>query len=106
MKTILQIIVILLVAAVVSSGVYALVESTSLVSSSEAERGVPSQMTGADTQSMPTRPESGDEHSVSLSRGLGDVGGTLAKLSVVTALILLMQKAVDLLRRPKLKPTA
>ncbi|GER80169.1 MAG: hypothetical protein M5U11_10375 [Anaerolineales bacterium] len=106
MKTILQILVILLLATAVSAGVYALVENTSLVSSSEAERGAPPQMTGTDSQSMPARPEGGDEHSASFSRGMSEVGMVLAKLSVITVLILLIQKAIDLLRRPKLKPMA
>lgn len=105
MKTILQILVILLVAVAVSGGVYALVENTSLVSSNEAERGAPPQMTNADGTSFQPmeRSEGGDEHSASLSRGLGEVLGTLGKLSIVTVFILLIQKAVDLLHRPKLK---
>lgn len=103
MKTILRILVILLVAVTVSSGVYALVENTSLVSSNEAERGAPPQMTGTDAQSMPARPEVGDEHSASFTRGIGEVGGTLVKLSVVTVVILLIQKAFELLRKPNLK---
>lgn len=106
MKTIMRILVILLIAVAVSGGVYALVENTSLVSSAEAERGAPPQMTGTDSESMPARPEGGDEHSASFSRGLSEVGMVLAKLSVITIMILLIQKAVDLLRRPKLKPMA
>lgn len=104
MKTILRILVILLVAVAVSGGVYALVENTSLVSSAEAERGAPSQMTNTDSQSIPARPEGGeDHHAASLSGGLSEVGMVLAKLSVITILILLIQKAVDLLQKFKLK---
>jgi len=92
MKTILRILVILLVAAAVSGGVYALVENSSLVSSSEAERGAPPQMTGTDSQSMPTRPEGGDEHSASLTRGFGEMLATLAKVSIIAVIILFIQK--------------
>lgn len=100
MKTILRILVILLVAVAVSGGVYALVENTSLVSSNEAERGAPPQMTGTDSQSMPARPEGGeDHHAASLSGGLTEVGMALAKLSIITIVILLAQKGIEGIRR-------
>ena len=106
MKTILQILVILLIAVSVSGGIYALVENTSLLSSAEAERGAPPQMTDGDAQSMPTRPEGGeDHHAASLSGGLGEVGVLLAKIMGITIVILLVQKAHELLRKPKLNPT-
>ncbi len=101
MKTILQILVILLVAAAVSGGVYALVENTSLMSSVGAERGAPPQMTGADSQSMPARPEGGEDHAASLSRGIGEVGFLLAKITGITVVILLVQKALGLLQKNK-----
>ena len=50
MKTLLHIVVILLVAAIVAGGVYALVENTTLVSSGGAERGQPTVITSADGQ--------------------------------------------------------
>ena len=106
MKTILQILVILLIAVAVSGGIYALVENSSLISSAEAERGVPPQIRDGDAQSMPTRPEGGDEHhGASLSGGLGGGGVVLAKITGITAVILLVQKALELLRKPKLNPT-
>lgn len=106
MKTILQILVILLIAVSVSGVIYALVENTSLVSSTEAERGAPPQMMDGDAQSMPTRPEGGnDHHAASLSGGLGEVGVLLAKITGITIVILLVQKALELLRKPKLNPT-
>ena len=106
MKTILRILVILLIAVSVSGGIYALVENTNLLSSAEAERGVPPQITDGDAQSMPTRPEGGDEHhEASLSGGLGEVGVLLAKITGITIVILLVQKALELLRKPKLNPT-
>lgn len=104
MKTILRILVILLIAVTVSGGIYALVENTSLISSAEAERGAPSQMTGTDGQSMPTRPKGGEDHgAVSFSRGLGEVGMLLAKITGITVIILLIQKGMS---RLKNKPVA
>jgi len=103
MKTILRILVILFVAVTVSSGVYALVENTSLVSSNEAERGAPSQMTGTDAQSMPARHEGEDERSASFTRGFGEVLATLAKVSIITVIILFVQKGIDQLQKSKLK---
>ncbi|MBK6647592.1 MAG: hypothetical protein IPG44_17935 [Anaerolineales bacterium] len=105
MKVILRILVILLVATVVSSGVYALVENTSLVSSNEAERGAPPQMTDTDDASFQPmeRPADGDEHGASLSRGVGEMGVLLAKISGITIIVLLVQKAAALLQNKKLK---
>lgn len=107
MKTILRILVILLIAVAVSGGIYSLVENTSLMSSVDAEHGQPPQMTGTDGQSMPTRPEGGEDHdAASLSRGFGEVGTLLAKITGITIVILLIQKAIELLQKPKLKPIA
>ena len=104
MKTILRILVILLIAAAVSGGIYTLVENTSLLSSVEAERGAPSQMTstgGTSTQPM-QRPEGGEDHdAASLSRGIGEVGALLAKITGITVVILLAQKALGLLQKNK-----
>lgn len=105
MKVILRILVILLIAAAVSGGVYALVENTSLVSSAEAERGAPPPMSNADgasTQPM-ERPAGGDERGASFTRGLSDLLVTLGKLSGITVVILLVQKGFDLLRKTRLK---
>lgn len=107
MKTILRILVILLITVSVSGGIYTLVENTSLLSSVEAERGAPSQMNAAENGNMPTRPEGGeDHHSASLSRGFGEVGTLLAKITGITIVILLIQKAIELLQKPKMKPIA
>lgn len=106
MKTILNIVVILLIAVIVASGVYALVEKTSLVSSSEAGMGQPPAMMNADgsTSTQPMgHPEGGDEHGASLTRGLSEVLVTLAKLTGITVIILLLQKGFDLVRILKLK---
>lgn len=105
MKTILRILVILMIAIAVSGGVYALVENTSLVSSSDAEMGQPPQMTSADgTSFQPTeRHEGGGEHGASFTRGLSEVLVTLGELTVITIVIVLLQKGSDLLRKMKLK---
>ncbi|HMZ08631.1 MAG TPA: hypothetical protein PK078_13525 [Anaerolineales bacterium] len=104
MKTILPILVILLITAVVSGGIYALVENTSLLSSSEAEHGVPPQMTSADGTSFQPmeRPDGGDDHdAASLSRGLGEVGVLLAKITGITLIILTIQKALGAFQKHK-----
>lgn len=102
MKTILKILVILLIAVAVSGGIYSLVENTSLLSSVEAGHGQPPQMTSTDGQSMPTRPEGGDDHdSASFSRGLGEVGVLLAKITGITVVILLVQKGMALFQKNK-----
>lgn len=107
MKVILRILVILLIAVAVSGGIYALVENTSLISSAEAERGTPPQMNGTDGQTFQPMeyPEGRDEPGASFTRGLSDVGITLTKLTAIVALILLVQKGLELLRSRKLKTT-
>lgn len=107
MKTILRILIILLIAGIVSGGVYALVENTSLMSSVGAERGAPPQMMNADgTSTQPMqRPEGGEDHdAASLSRGIGEVGVLLAKITGITVVILLVQKAFGLLQKNKPVP--
>lgn len=103
MKTILPILVILLITAVVSGGIYALVENTSLLSSSEAEHGAPPQMTSADgTSFQPMERPDGDDHdAASLSRGLGEVGVLLAKITGITLIILTIQKALGAFQKHK-----
>jgi hypothetical protein len=105
MKTILRIIVILLIAGIVSGGIYALVQNTILTSSMEAEHGQPPAMTDADGQTFQPleRSEGGDEHVASLSRGLAGVVGTLVKLTVITIIVLLLQKGFNLLGNRKLR---
>jgi hypothetical protein len=103
MKTILKIIVILLVAAVVTGGFSLAVNNTSIASGSEVEGGQPPAMTSADGQTVQPmeRPEGGDRDSASLTRGLSGVGVTLAKLTVITIIILLVEKVFSLLPRRK-----
>jgi len=104
MKTILRIIVILLVAAIVSGGFYFVANNTSLASGSDMERGQPPAMTSTDGQTF-QRPEGGDDHdSASLSGGLIGVAGTLAKLTGITIIIMLIEKGLSLVNKRKLKP--
>ena len=93
MKTILHLIVILLVAVIVAGSVYALVENTTLVSSTESEHGALPIMTNADgsTTQMMERPEGGGEHEASFTHGLSEVLVTLAKLTGITIVVLLIQ---------------
>ncbi len=107
MKTLLHLVVILLVAVIVAGGVYTLVENTTLVSSTESEHGMPPTMTNADgtTTQMMERPEGGDHHEASVTRGLSEVLVTLAKLTGITVVILFLQKGIDLARNMKLKTT-
>ncbi len=96
MKTILHLVVILLVAVIVAGGVYALVENTTLVSNTGSEHGGPPTITNADgsTSQMMERHEGGGEHGASLTRGLSEVFVTLAKLTGITVVVLLIQSLV------------
>jgi hypothetical protein len=103
MKTILRIVVILLVAGIVSSGIYALAGGTSLTSSNEAGFGQPPAMTGADGQSVPQmREHDGGEGGASIAGGLGGVLVTLAKLTGITLVVLFAQKVFNKFNMPKL----
>ena len=104
MKAILHLVVILLVAVIVAGGVYALVENTTLVSSTESEHGMPPTMTNADgtTTQMMERPEGGDHHEASVTRGLSEVLVTLAKLSGITVVVLLIQSLVAKIQKLKI----
>jgi hypothetical protein len=99
-KTILKIIVILLVAAIVASGFYLVVNSTSLVSSADGEGRQTPTMTGAEgtrPEGMPER--GGDEHGASLTRGLAGVFGALVKLTIIISLVLVVEKGIGLFGR-------
>ena len=47
------------------------------------------------------RPEGGDHDSASIAQGLSGVLGTLLKLTVITILVLALEKASALVRRMK-----
>ncbi len=103
MKNILYIIVILLVAAAISAGTYALVENNG--DSASMQGGTPPNMTN--TEGMPARPEGehheGGGHGTSFAGGLSGVFVTLGKLTAITVVIALLQKGFDLLSAMNLK---
>ena len=96
MKTILRIITILLVAAVVA-GAFSLAVNTSSSAST----------TNASGQSFQAveRPAGGDRDGGSITGGLGGVLGTLAKLTGISLLVLLLQKGFSLLGNRRLMST-
>jgi hypothetical protein len=93
MKIILRIVVILLIASVVA-GVFSLAVNNSSVAFSSSEGGQPTAMTDANAQSFQPmeRPEGGNREGDSLAGGLAGVLGTLAKLTGITIVVLLVQK--------------
>jgi hypothetical protein len=103
MKNILYILVILLVAAAISAGTYALVENNS-ASTTMQEGGTPQTMTSADRE-MPARPEGGSheggEHGASFGGGMIGVLSVLAKVAGITAIVILLQKAFALFQKPQ-----
>lgn len=104
MKTILNIVIILLVAAIVAAGFSLIVNNTSLASGSD-EEGHQRPTMSADGE-MPTRPEGDHEEGASIGVGLLQVLVTLAKLSGIAALVLLAEKGFSLLskRTPRATP--
>lgn len=106
MKTILRIFDILLAAVLVALAFSLSVNSFSSTSASEG--GQPPAMTSNDSQSTTqpmTRPEGGDHDSESITRGLSEMLGTIAKLTGITILVLLAQKAFSLLGNRRVHPS-
>jgi hypothetical protein len=107
MKTIIRILIILLIGALVSGGIYLTVQNTTLApdaSSAPSFDQMPTPPTG-DLSALPTRPEGGDHNTASLSRGLSEVGVSLAKLTGITLLVLLVQKVFEQVKKRRvLKP--
>lgn len=118
MNTIFRILAILTIACLVAGAVYLAVENSNLASSLGAEPGLeagsivepPQQLTtdsntSSSFQTMAPPDGGGDHDSASLSRGLADVAGSLTKLSIITAAVLLLQFLFSRLSRLRLKPT-
>lgn len=101
MKTILRIITILLVAGIVA-GAFSLTVNNSSSASSTSLVG-PSAVTDASGQSVQPmeRPEGGGDGG-SIAGGLAGVLGTLAKLTGISFLVLLLQKGLSLLGNRRL----
>ncbi|HET9913738.1 MAG TPA: hypothetical protein VFQ13_17730 [Anaerolineales bacterium] len=98
MKTILRIIMILLVASAVAGAFSLAVNNTAIAADIPREGGGPPAMTDANGQSFQPmeRPEGDDHEGGSLAQGLSGVLATLLKLTGITVLVLLLQKAFDL----------
>lgn len=103
MKIILRTIMILLIASVVA-GAFSLAVNDSSVASGPGEGREPPAMTDVNGQSVQPmeRHEDGDHEGGSIAGGLAGVLGTLAKLTGITAVVLLVQKLLDLFQNRKL----
>jgi len=93
MKTILRIIAVVLVAAVVA-GAFSLAVNNSSSASTTTANGA--------TFHLTDRPGGGDHEGGSLAGGLGGVLGTLAKLTGISVLVLLLQKGFSQLGNRRL----
>lgn len=92
MKTIFRILVILVVSVLVSGAVYLTVENTSLLSDGGAsEISERPEMPAVDMSELPERPEGDDHNAASMTRGLSEIGVSLAKLTGITIVVLLVQ---------------
>jgi len=107
MKTILRILTILLIGAFVSGGIYLTVQNTTLASDTSSAPSfdqIPAPPSG-DLSELPTRPEGGDHNAASLSHGLSEVGVSLAKLTGITLIVLLIQKVFEQVKKRRaIKP--
>ena len=106
MKTILHILVILLAGMLVSGALYLTIENTSLLSGaggfpkSVTELSERPEMPASDMGKFPERPEGDFNHdAASLSRGFSEVGVSLAKLTGITLLVLLIRKGFEQLKK-------
>jgi hypothetical protein len=109
MKTILNIIMILLVAAVIAGGLSIIVNNTSIASGPDGIGGQPLAMTSANGQTtaqLPERLEGGEEGGASAGRGLLEVLVTLTKLIGITIVVLLLEKGVSLLSKKRMATLA
>jgi hypothetical protein len=91
MKTILRIILILLVASLVA-GAFSLAVNNNSTTASSNNFGQPPTLTGGNGQSI-ARPEGNNYESGSLAGGFTSVLGTLLKITGITILVVMLQKA-------------
>jgi hypothetical protein len=101
MKTILRIILILLVASLVAAAFSLAVNNNSTTSGSN-NFGQPPAVTGSNGQQL-ARPEGGDHDGGSGAGGLAGVFGTLLKITGITILVVVIQKAWNQLGSMKWK---
>lgn len=110
MNITLKIFVIVVITLLLAGGTYILVENTSVVSSllpsggerpefteSEMPEGRPEMVENGE---RPERPEGGGgHHEASFSQGMAGVGGSLAKIGIITLAVLLIQVAFTWLKQ-------
>ena len=106
MKTILRTVILLLVASIVA-GAFSLAVNNTTGTAGTNEEGGTAVMTSTDGQTVQPmeRPQGGDRDGGSLAGGLSGVLMTVAKLTGITVLVLLIQRAFSLLGNRKLVPT-
>jgi hypothetical protein len=113
LNIILRILIILLVGTFVAGALYLTVENISLLSDASgspegaSEFGERTEMpTNSETGEPPERPEGDhDHHAASLSRGLAEIGISLAKLTGITLVVLLIQSIFTWLKRRQPSPS-
>lgn len=97
MKTILKMIVILFVAALVAGGFYLVVENASSPTPEERPfSAMPDEFRPEPFEGIPGRGEHHDEHSASLAGGMVGILETLLKLTIIIALVLVVEKGISL----------
>ncbi len=106
MKTILHILAILLVAVAVAGTMYLIINNTSAGASLTGGEGDRPAFTDASGQPLP-RPEGdlGDREGGASLGGLLGLFGTLAKVSALTAIVLLIEKGIMSLKNRVLRTT-
>jgi hypothetical protein len=100
MKTILNIVIILFVAAVIAGGFSLIVNNTSSVSGPGGEGGQPPATTSNDGQITGQRPDGGNE-GASIGQGLLQVLVTIIKLIGIAGIVLLVEKGISLLSKKR-----
>lgn len=100
-QTIGRIVMILLVAAIIAGGLYALVQNSGMNNSGfNPDRQIGTQNTVGGTQPQQFR-ENDRNRSASLGRGLGGVLGHMIEIGVITGIVLLVQKTLAQRKHPQ-----
>lgn len=100
-QTIGRITMILLVAAIVAGGIYAIVQKSGINNSGSS----PDNQIGAQNSAGGSQPEQFREHDgnreASLGRGLGGMLGHMIEIGIITGIVLLIQKALAQRKHPQ-----
>ena len=102
MKTILRIFVIVLVGALVAGGIDLIGQNTTLLSGTVSAPSFDTmpEIPAGDLSEFPARPEGDlDHNAASITRGLSEVGFSLAKLAGITLLVLIVQKGFEQIKK-------